>query len=88
MQLSKEEYARNLICNELKIPSLEITVWHPRDGIFNPNLTAIKDSYKTESKIPCQLSWLLCIRMIFTRVTPLTYSNPNFLLGLVRNTER
>ena len=41
---------------ELEIPSLEITVQHhseslvmpnsyPRDGIFNPILTTIKDSY-------------------------------------------
>ena len=41
---------------EFKIPSLGITVRHhsaslvmpnsyPRDGIFNPNLTTIKDSY-------------------------------------------
>ena len=41
---------------ELKIPSLGIIVLHhssslvmpnsyPRDGIFNPNLTTIKDSY-------------------------------------------
>ena len=41
---------------ELKIPSLRITVWHhsaslvipksyPRDRLFNPHLTTIKDSY-------------------------------------------
>ena len=41
---------------ELKITSLEISVRHhsaslvmpssyPRDGIFNPNLTTVKDSY-------------------------------------------
>ena len=36
---------------ELKILSLGITVWHheacsyPDDGIFNPHLTTIKDSY-------------------------------------------
>ena len=41
---------------KLKIPSLWITVWHhsaslvmpnsyPRDGIFNPHLTSMKDSY-------------------------------------------
>ena len=50
MQLSKEEYARKRICNgfrfELKIPSLGMLDRYPRDRIFNPNLTAIKDSYK------------------------------------------
>ena len=41
---------------ELKIPSLEISVWHhlaslvmpnsyPHNGSFNPHLTTIKDSY-------------------------------------------
>ena len=44
---------------ELKIPSLGITVRnhsaslvipnsYPRDGIFNPNLTTIKDSYSIQ----------------------------------------
>ena len=56
----------NRICNghwcELKIPSLRITIWHqsaslmmpnsyPLDGIFNPYLTTIKDSY---SLLPLQ----------------------------------
>ena len=45
-----------VVRQELEIPSLGITVWHhstslvmpnnfPRDGIFNPHLTTIEDSY-------------------------------------------
>ena len=49
IQFSKEVYARKesiivLRC-ELKIPSLLMPNSYPRDGIFNPHLTTIKDSY-------------------------------------------
>ena len=49
-----EKESVNAVLFDLKIPSFEITVKHhseslvmpnsyPRDGIFNPNLTTIKD---------------------------------------------
>ena len=50
---------------ELKIPLLGITVRHheeslvmpnsyPRDGIFNPHLTTVKDSYILLWIVPCR----------------------------------
>ena len=53
--MQEKESIMALWC-ELKIPSLEITVWHhsvslvmqnsyPHDGIFHPHLPTIKDSY-------------------------------------------
>ena len=51
MQLLKEEHARKRICNgrsvqiENSVGSLEMPNSYPCDGIFNPHLTTIKDSY-------------------------------------------
>ena len=51
---------------ELKIPSLRITVRHheayPRDGIFNPHLTIIKDSFILTCRVQtksCSTTWAL-----------------------------
>ena len=64
MQLSKEEYARKRIHNGCLVrienpdtqencshhsASLTMTNSYPRDRIFNPHLTAIKDSYNKEN---------------------------------------
>ena len=60
MQLSKKEYERKRTHNgylvQIESPALRISVWHRsaslallnsyrRDRIFNPQLTAIKNSY-------------------------------------------
>ena len=65
MRLSKEEYAKKqtkknmiVVRCELKILSIRITTrqawrWshdsYPRDRMFNPHLTAIKDSYNKDT---------------------------------------
>ena len=70
MQLSKEEYARKRICNGCSVrienSVTRVTVRHhsaslvmpnsyPLDGIFNPNLTTIKDSYRQLYICECAL---------------------------------
>ena len=51
MQLSKEEYARKRTHNGclVQIKSLAILNSYRRDRIFNPQLTAIKNSYNKEN---------------------------------------
>ena len=87
MQLSKEEYARKehktILWCKLKVPSLRITVRHHspslamlnsyhRDRIFNPQLTAIKNSY---NKINVQCS-NICYTRIWDMFCPyVTYEN-------------
>ena len=69
--VTQEKESVMVVRFELKIPSLGITVRHhsanlvmpksyPRDRIFNPNLTTIKDSYnpryhqyRTKLAVPC-----------------------------------
>ena len=44
MQLSKEEYARKRTCNGRSVRIENYAEQLPRDGIFSPYLTAIKES--------------------------------------------
>ena len=68
MHLSREEYARKRIHNgylvQIQISVTRVTVWHhsarlvmpnsyPRDGIFNQNITTIKDSYSCTPACCC-----------------------------------
>ena len=78
MHLSREEYARKRIHNgylvQIQISVTRVTVWHhsarlvmpnsyPRDGIFNQNLTTIKDSYSCTPACCCFV--LFCFVFFF-----------------------
>ena len=63
----QEKESIMIVRSELKIPSLGIIVRHhsaslvmpnsyPRDGIFNPHLTTIKDSYILTRRVIILLS--------------------------------